>query len=200
MIKVIQKFNFKKIILITISFLFMFFSPKKSFATKYRLDLPSGTFERGQSYDFTINIDTQGATVNSGTIGVNYDTQYLEYVGVTAGETMTEVSSSPAGDGRLILNGTNTNGFNGTGVFAKITFKLIAQAPGETQICVLWNPEQTPIPTPTAISKPPRVTSLPTSGNMRKTVLGIILGTMFFFTFGSFFILNKKNFYRPLKK
>jgi len=200
MIKVIQKFNFKKIILITIFLLFIFFSPKKSFATRYNLVLPSGTFERGQNYDFTINIDTQGATVNSGAIGVSYDTQYLEYVSVTAGETMTEVSSSPAGDGRLILNGTNSNGFNGTGIFAKITFKLIAQAPGETEICVLWSPEEQPTPTPTTISKPPQVTSLPTSGNMRKTVLGIILGTLFFFTFGSFFILNKKNFYCPPKK
>lgn len=173
-----------------LSFLFLscslFFFAQKTLAVRYSLVPPSGTLERGNNYDFIINIDTQGSSITNATIGMSYDAQYLEYVTTTNGETMTSVSTSQIENGKLILTGTNTNGFSGTGVFAKVTFKLIAGAPGETELCVLWNPQNQPTSTP-------RPTALPTTGATNKTIIGTVLGMMLIAAFGSFYFLINKN-------
>lgn len=189
---------FKKTIssLIFILIFYLFILSKSVLAIRYNLVLPSGPFERGQSYEFTIRIDTQGETITSGSIGMTYDTQYLEYISTTPGEAMTSVSTNRIENGKLLLSGNNSNGFSGTGVFAKVTLKLIAQAPGETTLCVLWNPETSPTPNPTSPpqepTNPPQATALPTSGETKKTITASFLALGMFISSGIFFYFNKK--------
>ena len=114
----------------------------------YDLIAPQGTLRRGDQVQFTIYIDTEGTTVTTGEIGMNYETQYLEYISVTPGPAMTSVVATPQGTGSFLITGTNTSGFNGNDVFAYVNFKLIADAPGSSQLCVLWAPSTSPTPTP----------------------------------------------------
>lgn len=185
----IKKYLLKIFLLIS----FLFFFNKKVFALKYSLIAPSGTLERNNNYEFIINIDTQGESITNGIIGMNYDTQYLEYVTINPGETMTSISTSQPENGKLIITGNNNAGFSGTGTFAKVTFKLIAGAPGETELCVLWNPESEPTPTseitPTTIIQP---TSLPKTGAVKKTMIITTFGAFFLIIFGiSYFFIKK---------
>lgn len=196
--------------------IYYFFLPKyfssPVLAVKYSLVAPPGPFNRGQEIQFTINIDTQGATIRTGVIGMTYETQYLEYVRTTTGNAMTSVSTDQLGEGKLLFSGENTAGFTGQDVFAYVTFKLIAQAPGETTLCVLWEPSPSPTsppeaPPPTtapgtaAPTSPPQVTNLPTSGEIKKAAVATFFGSGFLVLFSFFYFLNKKIvFKKPIKK
>lgn len=183
---------------------------KPALAVRYSLVAPSGTLVRGQTVRFTINIDTQGATIKTGTIGMTYDTQFLEYSSTTPGTAMPAVSSSQPESGKIVFSGENTSGFSGQGIFAYVDFKLIAQAPGSTELCVLWAPSTTPTPGPTATpgpsstpgpTSPPQATTLPTSGDTRKAVVATSIGLGFVTLFGIFYYLDKQiAFKKPKKK
>jgi hypothetical protein len=201
----------KTVILIFIFIFYFYFSPKifsPVLAVKYSLVAPTGPLTRGQTVRFTINIDTQGATIQTGTIGMTYDTQYLQYQGTTAGSAMTTVSTSTADTGKLVFSGENTAGFSGQGIFAYVDFKLIAQAAGSTELCVLWAPSTTPTPIPTnppgttaTPTTPLQVTNLPTSGVTNKGMMATSLGITFLSLFGIFYYLDKKiSFKHPKKK
>ena len=173
------------VLLIGVIFLFI---PRKTYAVKFDLiapQPPEGGFVRGQTVQFTINIDTQGQRINSTQIGMSYETQYLEYISTTSGNAMTSVATDNLGDGKLLFNGENTTGFSGQGTFAYVSFKIIAKAPGETQLCVLWNPQAAPTnpPQPTL---PPQPTSFPpTSGEVK----GVLTNSLFGLIFISIFLL-----------
>lgn len=148
------------------------------FATTYELIPPSGQLNRGQEIKFTINIDTEGSTITSPNIGMTYETQYLEYVSVTPGETMNNVSVNKQGGGKLIITGTSNAGFSGKGVLAYVNLKIIAAAPGSSQLCVLWAPEAPVQPTdvlPTTVIP----TAMPKTGSVNKTTLFAVLGFVF---------------------
>jgi len=150
---------------IIFSFLFFFlFFPRFSYATVFDLIAPPGPFERGQEIVFTININTEGATLNNTAIGMTYDTNYLEYINTLPGDTFNTITTDNLGDGKIVFYGNSSTGFSGSGKFTDVTFKLIAQAPGSTELCVLWNPSTQP----TAASQPtaaPRTTNAaPVSG------------------------------------
>lgn len=136
------------------SFLFAFVSP--TFATKFDLIPPSGTLSRGQDITFTINIDTEGTSVTSIQSGLTYDSILLQYVSVAAGAAMTSVvaDTTTYGTGKVLFTGANTTGYNGTGVFATVVFKIIAQSSGSTEICTLWLPTPSPSPTPVPYGTP----------------------------------------------
>lgn len=159
----------KKLFLIILS-LFIFLSlAKSSYAISFDLLAPTGEIQRGQEIKFTINVDTEGKSYTSTQIGMTYETQYLEYVSVSAGNSFTTVSADPQGTGKLIISGSSTSGYSGSATFAYVTFKLIASAPGSTQLCVLFNPQITP-------TSPPAPTALPTSGvsaGFVQTTLGL---------------------------
>ncbi len=115
------------------------------FATAFTLVPPTGNLSRGQEVPFTINIDTQGASVTSIQTGIDYDTAYLEYVSAVPGSAMNTVTTDTSlGAGKLLLTGSNTTGFTGTGVFATVTFRIIAASSGSTTLCTLWAPSITP--------------------------------------------------------
>jgi len=133
------------------------------FATKFDLIPPAGTLQRGQDITFTINIDTEGASVTSIQSGLTYDSTLIQYISVTAGAAMSSVVADTAtfGTGKILFTGTNNAGFNGTGVFATVVFKIIAQSSGSTEICSLWLPEVTPSPT---VGPSPTLGPSPTPG------------------------------------
>jgi len=193
--------NKTKLFLIFLIITFFFFLPSTAYAIKFDLiapQPPAGGFTRGQTVQFTINIDTQGKTVNSTQIGMTYDTRYLEYVSTTPGNAMTSVSTNNLGEGKLIFSGENQSGFSGQGTFAYVNFKIIAQAPGQTELCVLWNPQNSPTPSPQPTSPSPQPTSPsqptsppPTAGEVKGVYTNSFLGLIFISFFLLFFWLKR---------
>lgn len=151
----------------------LFVYTPSSFATRFDLIPPAGELQRGQDITFTINVDTEGVSVTSEQAGLTYDSALLQYVSVAAGAAMNSVvaDTSTYGTGKILFTGTNTAGFNGTGVFATVVFKIIAQSSGSTEICTLWLPEPTPTiaPTPT-LGPSPTLGPPPTAGPSCGTV------------------------------
>lgn len=167
----------KNILVLFLVLGFFLVKPIEAQAVKFDLIAPSGQLTRGQDVQFTINIDTQGASITSQQIGFTYDTQYLSYVSVNPGTTMTSVTTSDQGGGRLLLTGTNNAGFTGTGSFVIITLNLIATSPGSTELCALWSPQPTPTTAPLVTSPPlPTTPPPPRTGSAGSTARGIILG------------------------
>lgn len=195
----------KKIIIMALLALGILIIPSSVLATTYDLIAPSGQLVRGQDIRFTININTEGKSLSSSAIGMTYDTQYLEYVSVSAGDTFTTVSADVQGGGKLIITGSSTTPYSGTGTFAYVTYKLIATASGSTQLCVLFNPtSSTPTPAPTSTPVPgaptstpvPGVTyaptSLPKTGESGPMTKGILLGSsLFILATAGFFVFKK---------
>lgn len=173
-------------------------------ALTFDLIAPSGELIRGQEIKFTINIDTEGKSLSSTSIGMTYETQYLEYVSTLPGNTFTTVSTDVQDGGRLIISGSSTSPYSGSGTYAYVTFKLIATGPGSTELCALFNPLVSPTPTltptgpqPTSPPGQPTYTPYPTAapprpGSINQTIKGIILASLFFITAaGGFFVFKK---------
>lgn len=165
--------------------------PSSVFATTYDLIAPSGTLTRGQNLQFTVNINTEGSSLSSATIGMSYDTTALQYVSAAPGNTFTTVSATDQGGGKLLVTGSSTTPYSGSGAFAYVTFKLIATSAGSTQLCALFNPSTptaTPAPQATA---PPAPTSLPKSGDGQSVAKGVALASLFFAAAGGFIVFKK---------
>lgn len=175
----------KKIFLIVFLFSFLIL-PKNVFGLTFDLIPPEGELQRGQEIKFIVNIDTEGKSYSSVKIGMTYETQYLEYISTSAGDTFSSVSTDNLGEGNLIISGTSTSPYSGKGVFAYVTFKIIAQAPGSSQLCALYNPDITPTLQPTKIIP----TALPTSGIMGNVNKGVFIGAVFLFLSAGFFVLK----------
>ncbi len=172
--------NFLKIFLAL--FVFFVFAAVPSYAITFDLIAPSGTLQSGQNVQFTINVNTEGQSMTSTSVGMTYDTQYVQYVSASAGNTFTTVSANDLGGGKLVLTGSSDSGYSGSGSFAVVTFKIIATSPGSTTLCALYNPD-TPTPTPAPGNQPttpPQPTSLPTTGQTESTTKGALLGFGFF--------------------
>ena len=155
----------KKVIIYFVFFLFLPTLFGSVNAIIYDLIAPQGTLRRGDQVQFTIYIDTEGATLTTGEIGMNYEIQYLEYISITPGPAMISVVATSQGAGSFLITGTNTSGFNGNDAFAYVNFKLIADAPGSSQLCVLWAPPTSPTPTSPPFSTPTTGVSTPTPIN-----------------------------------
>ncbi len=156
-------------------------------ALTYDLIAPTEQLVRGQDVKFAINIDTEGKSLSSTSIGMSYETQYLEYVSTAPGNSFTTVAADVQGTGKLVLTGSSSSAYSGSGVFAYVTFKLIATSAGSTQLCTLYNPQtptSTPAPTATPVpgqpTSPPAPTALPKTGESKPAVQGIMLASIFF--------------------
>ncbi len=179
-----------------VSFLIFFLSfliiPRSAYAAAYDLIAPTGELQRGQDVQFTINIDTEGQALTSATIGMTYQTGPLQYVSTTPGDAFPTVETETQEGGKLIFKASNPSGFSGTGTFAVVTFKIIATAPGTAELCVLFNPEETPTPAP------PQPTALPKTGSTTQTNKGILLGiSLLVLAGGALFYLNRKGYENP---
>lgn len=173
-------------LILLISFFFLITSVQA--ATKFNLVQPNSQVNRGDTIKFTITVDTQGESVASTSVGVAYNSSDLQFVGVEKGNTFTTVtgvptSGSTAGTSNLIVSGTSSPGFNGTGDYAYVSFKIIATSAGSTQLCSLFTPQSTP----TII--PP--TSLPQTGSTTATLFPILIAVPIII--GALFVLFKIN-------
>ena len=180
---------------LSVSLCILFFMLYVTTAQALTFDLiaPTDQLVRGQDVKFTVNVDTEGKSLSSTSIGMTYETQYLEFVSVSPGNTFTTVSADVQGDGKFIITGTSTTPYSGSGVFAYVTYKLIATGPGSTQLCALYNPQTpTSTPAPGGPTSPPAPTALPKTGESKSTVQGAILASLFFIAAGvSLFVFKK---------
>jgi LPXTG-motif cell wall-anchored protein len=109
------------------------------------------------------------------------------------------------GTGKLIFNGAKAAGFNGSGTFATVVFKIIATESGETELCTLWIPEITPTTpvvsttfTPTTAPNVPTAiipTALPQTGGETPKNMGTIVGLLFIAIATGIFFISKKQTY-----
>lgn len=200
----------KKILITILLILGVLIIPNSVSATTFDLIAPTEQLVRGQNVKFTVNIDTQGQSLSSTSVGMTYETQYLEYVSTVPGNSFTTVSADVQSGGKLLITGSSTAPYSGTGTFAYVTFKLIATGPGSTQLCALFNPAETPTATPQPNytpyptsppgqptytpypTSPPVPTSLPKTGESNSTVQGIILASLFFVVAAGGFIAFRK--------
>lgn len=165
----------RKFVIAVITFLFLA-APSVFAAPSYSLVAPSTGITRGQNVQFTIRIDTAGESVTNTTAGLRYDTKYLKYVGVQAGEAATSVTGTESTTGEIILNGTSNN-FSGEGAYAHVTFTIVADAPGGTQICSVFTPSNSPSSNASTTSTQSRPSTLPQSGAAETTLLAMIAAT-----------------------
>lgn len=181
--------SFITVLLCVIGFAFY---ASSALALTFDLVAPSGELTRGQDVKFTVNIDTEGSSISTATIGMTYETQYLEYVSASPGDSFATISADVQGDGKLLLTGNSTTPYSGSGVYAYVTYKLIATGPGTTKLCALYNPGSTPTQAPNGPTSPPVPTSLPKTGQGSSTMQGAILGSLFFAAAGiSLFVFKK---------
>lgn len=179
----------KKLILL-LFLLFGLIITHKVDAASYDLIAPSGQLQRGQDVQFTINIDTQGQSLTTATIGMTYKTDVLQYISTTPGDSFTTVEAQTQDGGKIIFTASNGSGFSGTGTFAVVTFKIIATASGSTELCVLFNPETPTQPVPTA---------LPKTGSITQTNQGAFLGvSLLVLAAGALLFYNHKPYRKTL--
>ncbi|MDH7476011.1 MAG: cohesin domain-containing protein [Microgenomates group bacterium] len=180
---------------VLVFFCFSFFIIKPVWAITFDLIAPSDTLTSGQEVPFTINIDTQATSLSTTQIGVTYETQYLELLNVLPGDTFSTITFSTPEPGKIVISASNATPFSGSGVFATVNFKLIAQSPGSTELCALYNPSTQPTPLPTQPAQPTQPAVYPTapvSGSV-KNVKNLTLGGVIFLTISSLsFILSRK--------
>jgi len=186
------------VLMVIMIFFLLFVFSKNIFATTYDLYLPEGPYNRGDEFQLTISVDTEGNSIESAEIGSTYDTEFLEFLTVTPGDTFSTVTATPLGGGELMISASNTSGFSGQGTFAYINFKIIASAPGATEICTLWEPSPTtppgqPTTQPTTPPGQPTTPPQPTPGNEKPFLYIAIGGLLFVLTAsGAFAFLNSK--------
>ena len=171
----------KRIFVLISAFLFLLLAPRVWAAPSYSLVAPNSGIARGQNVQFTVRIDTAGEAVTNTTAGLRYDTKYLKYVGVQAGEAASSVTGTESTTGEIILTG-QSNSFQGEGAYAYVTFNIVADAPGGTQLCSVFTPSNGPSntgsTTGTTTSAQPRPTTLPQSGAAETTLLAMIAATV----------------------
>jgi hypothetical protein len=135
-------------------------------AVSFTIDAPSGDLTRGESYDFTVSVNTGTDAVTTTQANVNYDTTVLQLVSVTQGNFFDSVTYQQTGTGTVLLSGTNTTAKSGSGSFAVIRFTLTATSTGSTTLCTVTPVDNAPSPTVTptpGAGGGPSVTPVPTS-------------------------------------
>ncbi len=152
---------FQILSILWIFLIWSFISVSPVSALRFELIAPSGILQRGQEVVFTIRIDPEGESLTNAVIGLAYDTQYLEFLNAIPGDTFDAIATEEIEFGKLVLTGTDSQPVSSEGVFAQVKFRLIADAPGATQLCSFFNPEVTP--TPTTPPSTPAPTTPPTA-------------------------------------
>lgn len=178
-----------------IFFIFLFFFTKNVFATTFDLYVSTEPpYNRGQEITFTISINTEGKTLNNTSIGMTYDTQYLQYLNTIPASSFETVTTDNLGNGKLVFYGSSSKGFSGQEKFVDVVFKLIAQAPGSTELCVLWNPQTPTTPQPTTPqTTSPQPTQIPKTGNNKYSLKASLFGGgLLILASLKFLLFNKK--------
>jgi hypothetical protein len=188
-----------KCVLIAVIFFTFFVLPKDSLAAiRFTLEAPSGQLTQGQEVSFIINIDTQGASVNTASLQANYDPNYLEFVAVRPGNTFSQITATPlsntdGGKRWLLISASNPTNFTGSGIFAYYVLRIIAQSSGSTEICDITEVSPTPAPQNTYAPQPttpPGTPRAPTSGNFGSGSQAVFIGGIFIVLAAVFYAVN----------
>jgi len=131
--------------LIVLSLIFFAF-PAKAAAVSMTIDGPT-ELVRGEEYDFVVTIDTFNTAITTIQGEVTYEAQYLQFVSLTKGNFFESVTNTEEQTGVITLTGTNSSAKTGSGTFAIIRFKLIAEAPDSSTLCAI-TPLISETPTP----------------------------------------------------
>lgn len=153
----------------------IFFTHQAHAAISYKLIAPDTVFKTGDNVQFTIEINTNGETITSSQIGMTYDTKYLQYVTATPSNTVDSITVEEKTTGTLTITGTSNNGYSGSGTYALITLKIIAEGSGSTELCTLvpvTTATPTPLPNYPTATRAPLITS-GISSNGLSSFLGI---------------------------
>lgn len=125
---------------------------------------PGSPLRKDQIVQFALTADTGGSTVRTANGGITYQTQYIQFLNVQAGSAFPTVTQDTSVPGTVMLNFSNPDGFSGTGVVAILTFRIVSDVPGSTQLCSTFIPSPTPTNSPTPTDSPtPTPSDTPTA-------------------------------------
>jgi LPXTG-motif cell wall-anchored protein len=148
-------------------FVFEYFFSQSIYAVEVSVEAPTDILKEGDTFDFKINIDTQGESVSKQEFYVTYDSQYVQFQdgGFLAGDFFDSTSYSKIEDGKLYVLAESTTPKSGSGLIAIVKLKIIATAPGSTTLCAIAPIESSPTPIPTTPDVPTAApTALPKTG------------------------------------
>lgn len=186
------KFNLTLTICFSLLFLFVFAVPIK--AIDLSVEAPESMLSIGQSFEWKVNIDTQGQSIKNQEFYFTYEKNYLQMEAFMAGDFFDQVSYAEIEAGKLYVKGESNTPKTGSGLVAIAKMKIIAQVPGSANLCAatLIQPTTSPSPTSqllTPTSRPtqslintPGVntpTSLLKSGESKKLINYSIFGGIF---------------------
>lgn len=159
-------------------------------APSFSLVAPAGQLSRGQNIQFTVKIDTAGEAVTTSTVTLRYDTKYLKFISAQPADAADAINSTEPTAGEVVLSGTS-NSYTGVGNYAVLTFNIVADAPGGTELCTVYSPTNstttgssvvgstsTTGTTGVATTSTQSVADLPQSGAAETTLLAVIGATV----------------------
>jgi len=127
-----MKIKSAKILLFILFLGFYAFTAKTSAlaAASLSFDPASKTVAINETFDVNVVLNTGGAETNGVDAIIRYDGNKLEFVSATMGslyESILTPNPTPSTPGNLVLGAATTQTYNGTGIFATINFKAIAE-------------------------------------------------------------------------
>jgi len=169
-------------VLVVILFCLIFIT-KNVLAIDISTEAPQELLVRGQVFDWKVNIDTQGESISKQEFYFTYEKDYVEFQSLLAGDFFDNVSYSKVEEGKLYVIGESSSPKSGSGLVALAKMKIIADAPGASQLCAVIPITPTPTSQPTVTPQPTypqatstiRPTALPPSGDQ-----GQLLSYVFF--------------------
>lgn len=163
-------------------------------ATQLDLIPPSGTLNRGDTIQFTVTVDTEGANVPSLQVGLEYDSVALQYIGTTPGDTYQTIAATPLDSKRILISASSPVGASANGNLAYVDFKIIATSSGTAELCTLFVPDS-PAPTGPGPTSAPQITSLPQTGESGGGPSVALFGTALLLIAGGLFVAGKKRLF-----
>ena len=111
--------------------LFAFTAKTNAFAAaSLSFDPASKTVALNETFNVAVIVNTGGAETNGVDAIIRYDGNKLEFVSAAMGslyESILTPNPTPSSPGNLVLGAATSQSYNGTGTFATITFKAIAE-------------------------------------------------------------------------
>jgi hypothetical protein len=154
-------------------------------AVELSVEAPNETLTRGQTFDFKVNIDTQGKSITKQSIIFSYDKTLVEFANILeAGDFFDSVGYQPDPSGKILLVGESAKAKSGTGLVAIVKMKIIATSAGSTQLCSAVPLDITPTVTPprpsptTRIAQPTARPTTPVTGSATNMIGGTVIGLM----------------------
>ena len=127
-----MKIKLAKLLLFILFLGFFAFTAKKNAlaAASLSFDPTSKTVAINETFNVAVILNTGGAETNGVDAIIRYDGNKLEFVSATMGslyESILTPNPTPSTPGNLTLGAATTQTYNGTGTFATINFKAIAE-------------------------------------------------------------------------